>query len=369
MHSRIAESPQTYCGRLVYNLDMPNNIAKAFVAFLILIPPAFASAQSGGTATDPTSTGGGAPAPAASTTAATSSPSQAPQATLATPAQPRSTSKATSTIPPRSVPIATPVTSTNTNAITALAEPTTTASTTSSSTGPGLNLLALAGIAVLGALSALGVQQFKKTKQNTSQQNDDGRCDNVKQLLDQKKKELENMMRGWPEEKIKAMAQEKALEALKQNDTAKETIEAIESAKAKYDKLQTTIDILEKRLDLCMLSIQEKGEKFYEGTIVENSLTDAAILENIKIVKTYTEGELKLHDVSVNEKQIKKLGEYLNDGPWYMHFWIPGKDDVIALFKDKRFSLKQSDETTWHEAIAHGKTKGIPEAQLNFKIK
>ncbi|MEK9148026.1 MAG: hypothetical protein AAB650_01175 [Patescibacteria group bacterium] len=106
----------------------------------------------------------------------------------------------------------------------------------------------------------------------------------------------------------------------------------------------------------------------FKGTIVENSLRDKSILDTVKIEKTYQSGDWILHDVFVSEEQILELSKYLGDGPWYIHLWQPGKDDVRVVFKDKVFTIKFSDKSTWADAVAYGKSIGIPEEQLDFPI-
>ena len=105
-----------------------------------------------------------------------------------------------------------------------------------------------------------------------------------------------------------------------------------------------------------------------KGTIVENSLADKEILKKIIIEKTYQEGDWTLHNVWVDEEQISGIAKSLADGPWYVHFWQPGQDDVIVIFKNKTFSIKFSDKSTWVDAVTHGKSLGIPPEQLDFPI-
>ncbi len=104
----------------------------------------------------------------------------------------------------------------------------------------------------------------------------------------------------------------------------------------------------------------------YKGTIVENGLADKSILEKLQITRTWDSGNWVLHDVLVEEGQFEELKNSLADGPWYMHFWIPGGDEIKVVFKDKIFTLMAIDKETWKEAIEHGKAMGIPEKQLNF---
>jgi hypothetical protein len=105
------------------------------------------------------------------------------------------------------------------------------------------------------------------------------------------------------------------------------------------------------------------------GTIIENSLKDKSILKQVKIVKTWQDDDWILHDVLIGEESAREFGRYLNDGPWYVHFWKEGKDDILVVFKDKIFTIKHSDKSTWQEAIDYGKSIGIPAEQLDFVIK
>lgn len=106
----------------------------------------------------------------------------------------------------------------------------------------------------------------------------------------------------------------------------------------------------------------------FKGTIIENSLNDKSILEKVQIQKTYYSGNWILHDVFVEEGRISELSKYLADGPWYIHLWEPGKDDIKVVFKNKVFDIKFSDKFTWTDVVAYGKSIGIPEEQLDFPI-
>ncbi len=107
----------------------------------------------------------------------------------------------------------------------------------------------------------------------------------------------------------------------------------------------------------------------YKGTIVENSLADKTILSKLQIVKTWTSEDWTLHDVLVDESHLEELGKALADGPWYMNFWVPSRDGMKVVYKDKIFDLKISDKSTWVDAMEYGKTIGIPEEQLDFVTK
>ncbi len=106
----------------------------------------------------------------------------------------------------------------------------------------------------------------------------------------------------------------------------------------------------------------------YKGTIIENSLNSKDILGRLKINKTWHSGSWVLHDVLMGEDHIQELSKYLDNGPWYIHVWQPGNDDVKVIFKNKVFDIKFSDKSTWTDAVSYGMSIGIPEEQLDFPI-
>lgn len=108
--------------------------------------------------------------------------------------------------------------------------------------------------------------------------------------------------------------------------------------------------------------------KLYKGSIVENSLKDKGILNQLEITSTKHADDWIIHDVLINEDQVSEIGKYINSGPWYMHFWLSGSNEVKVVFNDKIFTIDYSDKSTWLEAIKYGKEKGIPEEQLDFLI-
>ncbi len=107
-----------------------------------------------------------------------------------------------------------------------------------------------------------------------------------------------------------------------------------------------------------------------KGTIIENSLSNKSILKQLQIISTRESRSLNwiLHSVLIDQKQIDLLAKSLDEGPWYIHLWEQGMDDIIVIFKNKIFNIKYSDKKTWSEAVAYGKSIGIPEEQLDFPI-
>lgn len=106
----------------------------------------------------------------------------------------------------------------------------------------------------------------------------------------------------------------------------------------------------------------------YKGTIVENSLADTSILQRLQIARTWQAGSWTLHDVLITEEQIPKLAQALGEGPWYIHVWESGKDEVKVIFREKIFTIVHSDRSTWTDAVTHGLSLGIPVEQLDFVI-
>ena len=106
----------------------------------------------------------------------------------------------------------------------------------------------------------------------------------------------------------------------------------------------------------------------FTGTIIENSLTDKSILEKLRICKSWEDGDWRLYNVDATLKEAELMGEYLAEGPWYIHFWKHGEDDVLVVFKHKSFWIKYSDKETWKEVVEYGKSLGIPPEQLDFVI-
>ena len=105
-----------------------------------------------------------------------------------------------------------------------------------------------------------------------------------------------------------------------------------------------------------------------QGTVVENSLGDSSVLSRIHILKSWEAGSWKLHKIEAGREFALEIAKCLLDGPWYVHFWESGKDDVLVVYKERYFDIVYSDKNTWHSAVEYGKSIGIPEEQLDFII-
>lgn len=107
-------------------------------------------------------------------------------------------------------------------------------------------------------------------------------------------------------------------------------------------------------------------EKVYEGTIIKESLKNASILDDLRIISEWQDEDWHLYKVEVGEEYFERLSSALLDGPWYMHFW--NGNDIAVVFKSRVFHIKANDRTTWSLAVEYGKSLGIPESQLDFLI-
>lgn len=111
--------------------------------------------------------------------------------------------------------------------------------------------------------------------------------------------------------------------------------------------------------------------KKYKGIIVEESLKDNRIVNDLEVIEVRISDEEKpeerwhLYTVKVSKKEIEKLSKNIKQG-WYMHFW---KDrGVIVIFRDKKFKLNFDDKTTWKPVVEYGRSLGIPKEELDFPI-
>jgi hypothetical protein len=102
------------------------------------------------------------------------------------------------------------------------------------------------------------------------------------------------------------------------------------------------------------------------GTVVENSLSDPSLLSSFRILNTWKEGDWTLHSISLSEEQAQVIGSQLVPGPWYVHFWNPDTDAMLVIFRGHTFHCSRTDESSWDDARAFGKSIHIPEEQLDF---
>ncbi len=212
-------------------------------------------------------------------------------------------------------------------------------------------LIVLLSLIPFGFLAA---HLLKKKSKSTDES--DHRCFDIKSLLEEKFKELTDL-RGMAEGKLKKVAKEHIREAVQGTDVGDVLV--------RLEKLESEYNRLKKLYEECVV----EGDRYkYKGVLVENSLLDKDILEKLKVVQTRLSDGCVLHDIRLDSKQVSEIQRHMNDGPWYFHFWEPGRNDVTVVFKSKVFTIVLSDKATWVDVIAYGKSIGIPEPQLDFRI-
>jgi hypothetical protein len=115
------------------------------------------------------------------------------------------------------------------------------------------------------------------------------------------------------------------------------------------------------------------SKKEYTGTIIEESLEDNRVLNEVGIVDSRIsrdenpQDRWHLYTVTVSKEEIEKLSRSIKKGTWYMHFWNK-KRDIVAVFKGKTFEFNYDNKESWKDAVAYGISIGVPEKQLDFSI-
>jgi hypothetical protein len=117
----------------------------------------------------------------------------------------------------------------------------------------------------------------------------------------------------------------------------------------------------------------------YRGDIIEESLSDKSILENVHIVSTRTEKvtsdrktpwlkQWTLHTIAVSENEAiplaEKLSHCLADNYWYIDY----KNDTThyVIFPNKVFKVDRSKPEQYKPVVSYGLSLNIPRYQLDF---
>lgn len=307
------------------------------------------------TASNPANTGSasqGTPAP---------SGTQAPTATSTSAPSAGTTSRPTTPTPGSSVPATTP------EPVQAAGLPSDSSASDSiaNEATPGTNpwLWPAVGAAVFvlalipfGFLIAGWMKKKPKPKAEAEGDNSQNRCFDIKQLMEEKLKELTDVKAVLAEQ-----AKEKAKEAVRDAVSGTATGDLL----VKAEKLEEQYKKLRALFEECQIDIDNYA---YKGVLLESSQMDKRILKNLRIIRTRNEDNQILHDIRVSKAQINDLQNNFVDQKWYFHLWKPGTDDVTVVFKDKIFEIKYSDPKTWEDAIVHGVMSGIPREKLDFAI-
>ena len=178
---------------------------------------------------------------------------------------------------------------------------------------------------IVALIAGLGVAGFiaLNMKGKSRPDRDDNRCDGIKELLEQKKRELEDMVKNWPKDKVKAVMEDKITEQLEKDEDTKKILKIRE----KYNKTQKTIETLQKKYDLCMLSLSN-----IKSSVIITFFAHGTTTDNEKHISS------GWYDVELSElgiEQSKKLTEQTKDK----------KFDVIFCSDQKR--AIQSAKLSW----------------------
>ncbi|MBP7832659.1 MAG: hypothetical protein KA035_02710 [Candidatus Levybacteria bacterium] len=121
----------------------------------------------------------------------------------------------------------------------------------------------------------------------------------------------------------------------------------------------------------------------YRGVIIEESLGDKSILDEINIIETKTEEvtekhktpwttQWTLHTVEIPEEKSEEIAQKISESldsshknSWYADF---NNEKVhYVVFPNKIFKIKLGDVTAYKHAKNYGTTLGIPFYQLQFE--
>ena len=111
------------------------------------------------------------------------------------------------------------------------------------------------------------------------------------------------------------------------------------------------------------------------GVIIAEGLKDPALINRLAVCRTKITGEhlpvdddgntgrWHLYWVELDPSTIAEVQRNTRHG-WYTHFWEG--DRLVIVYDDAVFEATRSDRSTWWGAIAHGRSQGIPDDELDF---
>ena len=120
----------------------------------------------------------------------------------------------------------------------------------------------------------------------------------------------------------------------------------------------------------------------YKGTVIEESLEDRSILDDIKILGTKVEQvtekhktpwlkQWTLHTIEIPEAEAAGVAEHLSQNINTQHatsWYIDYKNDRwhYVIFRDKVFVVDRSKPEQYEAVTRYGVSVGIPDYQLDF---
>lgn len=119
----------------------------------------------------------------------------------------------------------------------------------------------------------------------------------------------------------------------------------------------------------------------YKGVIIEESLTDKSVLNDIIVISTKVEPvteehktpwvkQWTLHDVEIPAEKAAEIAEKISKALDREHNWYADyKTDTehYVIYRDKIFHITdRSDKKQYDEATKYGISIGIPDYQVDF---
>ena len=110
-------------------------------------------------------------------------------------------------------------------------------------------------------------------------------------------------------------------------------------------------------------------EKEFVGYVIEESLDDNRIINNLQILKVEITGNIDpekrqhIYKVAADKNEIEKIWIHLKRDQ-FMYFWKG--ENITVYFSGKKFDIFGRYKSTWSSAIEYGKSMGIPEEKLDF---
>ena len=108
----------------------------------------------------------------------------------------------------------------------------------------------------------------------------------------------------------------------------------------------------------------------FHGIIVQDSLKDSLLLNDVTILGRKKTKDWELIRVGIVNSKIEEFAEAISDClrveegiPYYAHFYSRNK--LMVAFPHKVFKVTP-DKETWKPAIEYGLSRGIPLEQLDF---
>ena len=117
----------------------------------------------------------------------------------------------------------------------------------------------------------------------------------------------------------------------------------------------------------------------YQGVIIEESLKDTGVLDDVKILSTDVEEvtashktpwlkQWTLHNVEIKEPKAedvaKRISQALQPDYWYADF--KNSSTHFVIFPDKVFKVERAEPEHYKAVTAYGLALGIPVYQLDF---